>query len=277
MGVSRRDLAGSGAMCRALRPRGARSRRRAWLGGGLGLLLLVSAVLPAAASGSRPPYHPSRLRAVDGADQVVVVTSRSWSSSTARLRAYQRGSDGSWRLRLGPVPARLGANGFVPAASRRQSTGTTPAGTFAMPWAFGTAPDPGTSLDYRRVDGNDWWPYDPRDPQTYNVWQPRRGPAADWRPSWAEHLASYGRQYRHAVVLDFNLPSEVHRSGGEWRARQPADTRRGGGIFLHVNGRGATAGCVSVRGSHLRQLLRWLSPRRSPVVVMGPRAAITRM
>jgi L,D-peptidoglycan transpeptidase YkuD (ErfK/YbiS/YcfS/YnhG family) len=250
--------------------------------GGLVALLLAETVLLAetgrpAAAHSRPPYHPSRLASVDGADQVLVVTSGSWSSSTARLRAYQRTADGSWRLRRGPAPARVGYNGFVPAAQRRQSTGTTPAGTFAVLGAFGTGPDPGTALAYRRVDGNDWWPYDPRDPETYNVWQPRRGPAADWRPSWAEHLSSYGRQYRHAAVLDFNLPAGVHRSGGEWRADTPADTRRGGGIFLHVNGPGATAGCVSVRAADMRALLRWLRPGRGPVIVMGPRSAITRL
>jgi hypothetical protein len=27
----------------------------------------------------------------------------------------------------------------------------------------------------------------------------------------------------------------------------------------------------------MRRLLRWLAPRRQPVIVMGPRSAITRM
>jgi len=241
------------------------------------VLLLLPAGAPAAASRPLPPYHPSRLAHVGDAGQVVVVTSESWSSNRARLRAYQRSVDGSWRLRLGPVDARIGYNGFAPADRRRQSTSTTPAGTFGIPWAFGTSADPGTSLEYRRVDANDWWPYDPRDPGTYNVWQPRRGPAADWRRSGAEDLSSYGVQYRHAAVLDFNLPSGLYRAGGEWLAREPADTRRGGGIFLHVNGPGATAGCVSVPRAEMRRLLRWLAPGRQPVVVMGPRSAITRM
>jgi L,D-peptidoglycan transpeptidase YkuD (ErfK/YbiS/YcfS/YnhG family) len=252
--------------------------RRALLPACLALVaVLPQTVGPPASAGPRPPYHPSRLAHVAGADQVVVVTSGGWTGSTARLRAYQRTRQGSWRLRLGPVPARLGYGGFVRADRRQQGTGTTPAGTFGVLWAFGTGADPGTSLDYRRVDADDWWPYDPRDPATYNVWQPRRGAAADWRPSWAEDLSSYGRQYRHAAVLDFNLPAGVHRSGGEWVADQPADTRRGGGIFLHVNGSGATAGCVSVRLDHMRWLLRWLATDRAPVIVMGPRSVITRM
>ena len=153
------------------------------------------------------------------------MTSGSWTTSYAKLRTYSRTRGGAWRLRLGPVDARIGGNGFSPAASRRQGTSTTPAGTFAIPWAFGTRADPGTDLPYRRVDGNDWWPYDPRDPSTYNVWQPRRVGAAAWRTSWAEDLDSFGRQYRHAAVIAYNLPSGVHAAGGQQVADVPADTR----------------------------------------------------
>lgn len=246
------------------------------------LVVLVAAVLlptgaRAVVGSERPAHHPSRLTHLGHARQVVVVTSPSWSSSHARLRAYERTADGAWRRLLGPVAARLGRNGFAPAATRRQGTSTTPAGTFRVVWAFGTWRDPGTALPYRQVDLDDWWPYDPRDPATYNVWQPRRTSAADWRTSWAEDLSSYGRQYRHAAVLDFNLPSEVHRTGGERVAREPADPRRGGGIFLHVDRPGATTGCVSVAQADLRRVLRWLDPASRPVVVMGPRSAITRM
>ena len=80
-----------------------------------------------------------------------------------------------------PVRARVGYNGFVRADERRQGTGTSPAGTFAVVSSFGNGTDPGTALPYRTVDRNDWWPYDPRDPSTYNVLQPRRVPSARWR------------------------------------------------------------------------------------------------
>lgn len=247
----------------------------------LRLVLVVLLVAPIGAvparAGQPGPFHPSRLTHLGEARQVVVVTSGSWSSSRAHLRTYERVANGSWRLRLGPVDARIGRNGFSPAAERRQDTSTTPAGTFAIPWAFGTRADPGTALPYRHVDSNDWWPYDPRDPATYNVWQPRRGTSADWRTSWAEDLSSYGRQYRHAAVIAYNLPSGVHWSGAERVADRPADTRAGGGIFLHIDRPGSTAGCVSVVARDMGRLLRWLDPASRPVIVMGPRSAITRM
>jgi L,D-peptidoglycan transpeptidase YkuD (ErfK/YbiS/YcfS/YnhG family) len=225
-----------------------------------------------------PPYHPSRLTHLGDARQVVVVTARSWSSSHAVLRTWERLPEGGWQLRGEPVRARVGRHGFVPAEQRRQNSGTSPAGTFAVVSAFGNGSDPGTALPYRRVERNDWWTYDPRDPGSYNVLQPRRVPSSRWRTAWAEHLSAYGGQYRYVAVLDFNLPEGVHRvPGGQRLADVPADIRLGGGIFLHVSGPDATAGCVSVPRATMRRVLRWLDPAAHPVLVMGPRSAITRL
>ena len=250
-------------------------------------VLLTGCVLavadhPAAAHGADlPPYHPSRLAHVGDAGQVVVVTSARWSSRRGTLRAYERSSDGSWRRVFDADRVWLGGSGFVLAERRRQSTSTTPAGTFRLRWAFGSRPDPGTALRYDQVDQRDWWPYDPSDPATYNVWQQRRSAASDWRTSWAEDLSSFGRQYRYGVVVGFNLPGGVRWEGGERVAQRPADTRRGGGIFLHVQARALadrpTTGCVAMPEARMVGLLRWLDPGAAPVVVMGPRSAIGRM
>ena len=150
--------------------------------------------------------------------------------------------------------------------------------TFGLVSAFGNGTDPGTALPYREIDRSDWWAYDPTDPTTYNVLQTRRVASAVWRRSWAEDLSGYGEQYRYVAVLDFNLPSGVHRAtDGQRVADQPADTRLGGGIFLHVSGPAATAGCVSVRRATMRRTLQWLDPAQHPVIVMGPLSAIDRL
>ena len=44
---------------------------------------------------------------------------------------------------------------------------------------------------------------------------------------------------------------------------------RGSGIFLHVNGSGATAGCVSAPRWFIKSLMRRLDPDRSPVIAIG--------
>ncbi len=125
---------------------------------------------------------PTRVR------QLITVSAARWSSTTGTLKAWQRGADGRWELARGPVPVVIGYNGWVRASQRRQSTGTTPAGKFWLPSAFGRLPDPGTRMLYRHFDRNDWWPYEPRDPATYNVYQYHRAATSHWRPDKAERL-----------------------------------------------------------------------------------------
>lgn len=260
-----------------------RPRRHTRLIGRLPALLLVATALvatvlvaPAAAS-AEPPYHPSRLANVGTAGQVIVVTAPSWRSTTATLRAYERVGDG-WREVIAATPARLGWSGLYLAAERRQGTGKTPAGTFAIPRAFGRLADPGTELPYRQFDRDDAWTYDPDRPATYNVYQTSR---AGWAGSGgsAEHLWSYGRQYNYVAVMDYNLPGGPITTGadGVRRAAEPADTRAGGGIFLHVTNGKVTAGCIAIPQRQMRDVLRWLDPDRKPVIVVGPESAITRM
>ncbi|MFN8183352.1 MAG: L,D-transpeptidase family protein [Candidatus Nanopelagicales bacterium] len=211
------------------------------------------------------PVPPSR--------QVIVVTAPRWGSTRAVLRRYTWTS-GGW-VRSGPVvDAWLGRNGLAAARKRQQNSGQTPAGVFALPQAFGTAPARGVRLPYHRVTPRSYWPYDPRDPRTYNVLQTRRWSGARWRDdgNWSERLIDYGMQYRRAVVIGYNLPSGVYRDGrsGERRARHPARISKGGGIFLHVAEGRPTAGCIAVSGAQMRRTLRWLDPAARPRIVVGP-------
>jgi L,D-peptidoglycan transpeptidase YkuD (ErfK/YbiS/YcfS/YnhG family) len=231
---------------------------------------------PALVAARVPGYFPSRLRHLGAARQVVVVTASSWSTSHATVRTYRKDGAG-WHRQFAPLRARIGRNGFAPLGNRRQNSGETPAGTFALLRAFGAAPDPGSALSYRQFDRNDWWPYDPRDPRTYNVEQFRgRSATTRWRTSWAEHLWDLRDQYIYSVVIDYNLPSGISRAGQQRFAAQPADTAAGGGIFLHVKAPRPTSGCVAVSRVGMRRILRWLDPAASPVIVMAPASAIGR-
>jgi L,D-peptidoglycan transpeptidase YkuD (ErfK/YbiS/YcfS/YnhG family) len=246
---------------------------------GLALVpLLLASLLPSAAADEQPAYHPSRLAHVGTAGQVIVVTAPSWRSTHATLRAYERDGSGGWREVVGATPARLGWSGMYLAAQRRQGTGRTPAGTFAIPRAFGRRADPGTQLPYTQVDRNDAWPYNPENPFTYNVFQTA---ATSWRSYGGnvEHLWAHGRQYDYVAVLDYNLPGGPIRTGADGirRSTRPADTKAGGGIFLHVTDGTATAGCIAIPRATMRSVLRWLDPGRKPVIVIGPESAITRM
>jgi L,D-peptidoglycan transpeptidase YkuD (ErfK/YbiS/YcfS/YnhG family) len=237
--------------------------------------LLLAGQVPAAQAAHRP--LPASFSTPSSTKQIVTVTSRGWNDTRATLRAWRLRGDG-WHLVRGPVRVRLGWSGWVPGGKRRQSSGTTPAGRFTMEYAFGNRRDPGTELRYRHVDRDDVWPYEPRDPATYNILQPFQSRTSHWRPDYRERLADYGRQYAYAVVLGFNLPDGVHWSKRRHQrvAREPADTDRGGGIFLHVQGSGSTAGCVAGPITDIRRVVRWLDPDLRPLIVMGPRAWVKR-
>ena len=255
-------------------------RGRPWsLGAALVLVvagLLGPAAAPSGAQADRP--LPTYLSLDARVQQLVTVTSDRWSATRARMTTWERRDDGSWRRVRGPVTVRLGWNGWVRAGERRQSTGTTPAGRFTMRFAFGNRADPGTALRYRRLDRSDVWPYEPRDPATYNIFQPSKAAGSHWRPDYHERLASYGYEYAYAVVLGFNLPKGVRWSEKrrQYVAREPADTRRGGGIFLHVQRSRHTAGCVAGPIDDVRAVVRWLDPAQQPRIVMGPTAYVKR-
>lgn len=227
-------------------------------------LALLGALIAAPSSDDAEPIR-----------QMVVVTSTDWDSQRATLRRFERSED-SWVRKGKPVRAWLGINGFAPKRTRRQNSGQTPAGMFRLPSSFGAGRGSQVSLPYHRSTWRSYWPYDPRDPRTYNVLQVKRSASARWRDDgqWSERLRSYGRQYRFAVVIGYNLPRRTYRdpASGEARATRPARTGKGGGIFLHVTGNRPTAGCVAIAERPMRRTLLWLDPERNPRILMGPRS-----
>lgn len=200
------------------------------------------------------PRFPVRVR-TGNATQVITVEA---SGSYATVTAWSK-RDGRWRISAGPWPGRVGSNGVVPGSERRQNTGTTPAGTYTMTEAFGIARDPGTEMPYLHVGADDWWVGDNRS-SYYN--SHRRGSQGGFDTSLpesdvngSERLLTHSRTYRYAVVIDFN--------------RWPAIRYRGSAIFLHVNGSGATSGCVSIPASAMTTVLRWLTPAAHPRIAIG--------
>ncbi|WP_432065913.1 L,D-transpeptidase family protein [Streptomyces sp. C10-9-1] len=173
----------------------------------------------------------------------------------ATVTAWSKGPLG-WKPRFGSTGARVGARGVTDGTTRRQGTLTTPAGTYTITEGFGLEPAR-TRMPYTRVDERHWWVQDPQSPH-YN--QLRTADRADFPLTeegerGSEHLADRPVQYALALVIDFN--------------RWPAVPGRGAGIFLHVNGAGATAGCVSVPRETMERLMAWIRPDRHPRIAIG--------
>lgn len=189
-----------------------------------------------------------------------VVTVNRTRSYRARVTYWVRRS-GRWVVKRRTMHGRVGYGGLVAATKRRQSTGTTPLGTFTMTEAFGIRSRPsGTTLPYRKVHNGDYWVQDNRSAY-YNTLRSTGAGGFRWwlpasNPNASERLRDYRTQYAWSIVVDFNRPPNAVR-------------HRGSGIFLHANGKGATAGCVSVPAPFVRFVLRRLRSSRAPVIAIG--------
>lgn len=196
---------------------------------GLALLLTgFPAGLPGAAAATRCNVSGTTV------PKVIDVTS---SGTYATVRGCQRQVDGTYVQVLGPYSGRVGYNGVVSAASKREGDGRTPAGRYWLRNGFGALGNPGLARPWTVVTANHFWVDDSRS-TLYNTMQ--LGPANGHWTS-AEKLLNRPA-YDYAQVIGYN------------EARVPG---AGSGIFLHVGTGGATAGCVSVSASVLVTLLRW--------------------
>jgi L,D-peptidoglycan transpeptidase YkuD (ErfK/YbiS/YcfS/YnhG family) len=244
----------------------------------LGLAALVTAgvvlSLRADAATTVPAYDPAKLTHLGDARQLIVVAGVSRSSTYATLRTYQLGADGKWVAKFGAMPARNGYAGWAPGGQRVQGSGTTPRGTYPITGAFGLKANPGTKLGYRHADANDYWVGDNRDPKTYNLVQHSASAKRTWRISEAERLAAYPVQYEAAAVIGYNEPAAstvtVDTVHDQYVTSRPVNVLRGSAIFLHVNGKGSTAGCVSLSRANLLAVLKWLDPAMKPRIAMAP-------
>ncbi len=211
---------------------------------------------------------PALLDGITDSKQVIMVTANSWDSTTGSVQVFAK-KNKIWTTTQGSVKANLGYGGLVPGSERAQESGTTPTGTYPITWAFGIKSDPGTKLKYIRVDNNDAWTYNPRVPSTYNIFQTVNKKWSSYGDD-VERLTTYGMQYNYVAVLDFNLPKGkiTKDANGINRTDQAANTSRGGGIFLHVSNGTKTAGCISIPGKSMKAILKWLDPKKNPVMVI---------
>jgi len=187
-----------------------------------------------------------------------VVTVNHTQGYHARVVLWRK-KGGSWHRVKVAKDGRIGYGGLVARTKRKQGTGTTPLGTFGLISAFGTHTSRAAwDLAYRKIRKGDYWVED-NGSDFYNRYRNKRKGGFRWwlassDANSSERLRDYPTQYEYAIVTSFNRGQVRHR---------------GAGIFLHVNGRGATAGCVSAPRWFIRQMMARLEPRLRPVIAVG--------
>ena len=165
------------------------------------------------------------------------------------LSFWEKDEDGSWNRKIS-VYCGYGSNGL--SDDRTEGDRTTPIGAFPILHGFGTAENPGSSLQYKKITGNSYWS---GERSTYNQWveSPRR--------ISGEHLIDY-YQYKYAMAIGFN--------------RDPVVYKKGSAIFLHCKSydHWSTAGCVSVEEPVMKQLLQ-MSHNGVYILIVPDRADIS--
>lgn len=219
-------------------------------------LTLTAPVAPAEAA----PRHVTldgvdvRLRA--GTKQVVTVNRTNGYRARVTWWVHR---DGRWQQKMQATDGRIGYGGLVPGRQRRQGTGTTPIGSYDLLSAFGThRRSKAWDIGYRKIRQGDYWVQDNRS-SYYNRYRNKRQGGFRWwlpssDPNSSERLLDYRQQYEWSINTSFNRKQVRHR---------------GSGIFLHVNGRGATAGCVSAPRWFIKSLMNRLDSDKRPVIAIG--------
>ncbi len=206
------------------------------------------------------------------AGQLVLVVGADWNGTTGALQRFDRTRDGCFRAVGKPVAVALGQHGMAWGRGlhggaprppvKQEGDQKSPVGVFKLSGSFGYSPTAKWKLPYHPLTPAIECVDDPASDR-YNTLVDKTGMTPDWHSS--EHMLRADSLYRVGVLVDHNADHPVANAGSC--------------IFLHV-WRGpdeATVGCTAMDGAKLEEILSWLDPRKSPVLVQIPVAERARM
>jgi D-alanyl-D-alanine dipeptidase len=225
-------------------------------------MLALVAMVPSRAQSPRMTTVPAPLAR---AEQLVVVTTPDWDSTSGALWRFSRGAHGAaWHLDAPAIPVVVGRTGLAwgvgfdagrSGPRKQEGDGKSPAGVFPLDTAFGFAPADSARdvrLPYVQLTAGTDCVDDTTSIHYNTVIDRERAPRVDWAS--AEHMREVG-QYRIGVIVGYNAAPPV--------------AGRGSCIFLHIwNGPGSvTAGCTAFDANALAAVIAWLDPSRRPALV----------
>jgi D-alanyl-D-alanine dipeptidase len=240
-------------------------------------ILFELSVWNIAASVAAPPL---KLRAtipeMASCQQLVTVTTTNWEDVNATVRLFERSTGANWRRSGNLFPAVIGQRGLAwgiglhgsgepGEPSKREGDKKTPAGVFRFGDVLGTARPEQVrflSLPYRQVTPATEAIDDPRSKYYNQVVDRTTITHPDWASS--ESILRVGGRYRLGVIIRHN--AEAYPGFGSC-------------IFFHVwdPHDSGTTGCTAAAYNHLVALLRWLDPRKQPLIVQLPSTEYERL
>ncbi|WP_226038090.1 SH3 domain-containing protein [Aquibacillus saliphilus] len=117
-----------------------------------------------------PPAKPKtndadKLKTVSKNNQLILVTSNDYGTSSAKIQTFERNASGSWD-RILSTSGHIGKKGF--AKNKVEGDQKSPRGKYTIGTAFGRQGNPGTKLPFRNITADDVWVDDPQS-QLYNT------------------------------------------------------------------------------------------------------------
>jgi D-alanyl-D-alanine dipeptidase len=207
--------------------------------------------------------------------QMVVVTSSDWKSTTGFLRRFER-TDNGWQMDGPVLPIVLGRGGLgwgrgaqppsQPGPQKREGDGRSPAGIFPLTYAFGYAdPDSVREIKLPYVQCTSTLEcVDDTNSSYYNIIVDRRTVSKpDWKSSEKMHMTN--DEYRLGIFVANNS--------------EPAKPGYGSCVFMHIwkSPQTPTSGCTAMSPGAIESLLGWLDARNHPVLVQFPEAEYQRV
>src|SRR5258705_2956243 len=212
------------------------------------------------------PTIPTPRPELDASQQLVVVVTPNWNSTTGTMTRFERPTPTSAWARLGnPIPLVVGRTGIAwgvgfddvsaDGPHKHEGDGKAPAGIFPLDTAFGFAPRDSmhdVKLPYVQLLPTTDCVDDTASAHYNSVVDRTTVPRVDWNS--AEHMREVG-QYKIGVIVGYNS--------------SPPVKGRGSCIFLHIwaGPDSHTAGCTAFDEVKLREVMRWLDPGKRPLLV----------
>ncbi|WP_231688200.1 SH3 domain-containing protein [Bacillus sp. FJAT-18017] len=184
------------------------------------------------------------------AGQLIVVEA-SPRSTSATLQRYVK-KNGKWVKYSPPIKAVVGKYGI---GKLKEGDGKTPAGTYLLGTSFGWGKKPaGLNYPFKAVSKYDYWIDDVKS-KDYNKWVHYTG-NPDKR--WNSYEKLNHPLYKYSIVIRYN--------------ENPIVKEAGSAIFLHIKSSSTkhTLGCIAVNEGDMLNILKWLDPKKKPVIEIKP-------
>jgi len=191
-----------------------------------------------------------KMKNLGKSQQVILVTTSGYNTSTGKISTYEKDGNGKWNLVLSST-AYIGKNGFTD--NKAEGDGKSPTGKYTIGQAFGYEGNPGTKLSFKNSTENDVW-VDDSNSKYYNTWQKDDKADKDWDS--AESMMH--RLYNYGFVINYNT------------AQTPG---KGSAIFMHV-GSSYTLGCTATNQGDLIKIMQWVDPSKNPVIIQTPESGL---